>query len=159
MRNACRTVSNGFTLIETLIVLSLVIVIGSFALCVPFDSYRGSSFRTDRATLIAALQHARAEAMEDECEGSACVFGRSFGVFVLPDRYVIFQGDSYESRDSTYDEVVPANTSIVRSGLLEITFAAGTGNSSTTGDIVLSDHLGHISTTTIGAYGQIDWTN
>ncbi len=150
---------NGFTLIELLVVLVLVIVVGRFALIVSFDRYRRASYHVDRAYLIAALERARSLALNDVCEGGSCAGGVSHGVSIRPDSYVIFQGASYATRDPSFDEVVEANSTIVRSGLSEIVFAPESGDVSQSGAIVLVDSSGRTSTTTIGSYGQISWTH
>lgn len=149
----------GFSLAEILVVLALVFVVGRFAIMISFDTYKGASYHVDRAYLIAALQHARAEAINDLCEGNACTNGTSHGVSIQTDRYVIFQGTSYVTRDPSYDESIEANPSILRSGLSEIVFAPESGDAMPTGDIVFTDQTGRSSKITIGSYGQIFWSN
>lgn len=151
--------NQGLTLIEIMVVLGLMAVVGSFALMVSFDAYRDSSYHADRAALIAALQHARAESIDDVCEGEACTGGTPHGVSIEPSRYVIFQGLSYASRDADADEIIDADPTISHSGLSEVVFAISSGDVAQTGDILLTDASGHTSTTTIGSEGQISWTN
>jgi prepilin-type N-terminal cleavage/methylation domain-containing protein len=149
----------GMTLIEILIVLGLMTILGSLTLCVSFGTYRDSSYHTDRAQLISALQHARAESIDDICDGAYCVSGMPHGVFIQSDAYVIFQGANYTSRDPAIDAVIDANPAITHSGLSEVVFATSSGDVSTTGTIVLTDMSGHASTTTIGGDGQVTWSN
>ena len=151
--------AGGMTLVEVVIVLALMVVVGNFALLISCSSYRGVSYHTDRANLVAALEHARAQAIDDVCDGSACSDGAPHGVSIQSDRYVIFQGSSYSTRDMSLDEVVEANSSITHSGTPEVTFSAGSGDVIAPGLIVLSDAYGRTSTTTIGEFGQISWTD
>jgi len=149
----------GFTLVEVLIVIVLVVIIAKFALTVSFDTYRASSYHADRAYLIAALQHARALSVNDVCEGAACTSGAPHGVSIQTDRYIVFQGSSYAARDPSFDEVIGVNPAIDRTGLDEVVFIPGSGDVSIPGDIALTDLSGRTSTVTIGSYGQISWSN
>ncbi len=147
------------TLIEIMVVLGLIAVVGSFALLVSFDTYRDSSYQADRATLIAALEHARAESIDDVCEGEVCTGGAAHGVSIEPGQYVIFQGTSYASRDADADEVLDADPTVSHSGLLVVVFATSSGNAVQSGAISLTDSSGATSAITIGTEGQISWSN
>lgn len=149
----------GFTFIEVMVVLALVVVIGKLALVVSFDTYHSSSYHIDRASLIGMLQHARAEAINNRCEGSGCAGGMPHGVSIQPNRYVLFQGVDYISRDRDADTIIEANPSISHSGMSEIVFATSSGNVQSAGHITISDVSGLVSTITIGNEGQIFWSN
>jgi prepilin-type N-terminal cleavage/methylation domain-containing protein len=149
----------GFTLIEILVVVALLSIVAGFALFVSLDTYRGATFRSERASLVASLQHARALAMHGVCTGNDCTMGRAHGVSVQSDRYVIFQGSSYAGLDSGQDTAIDANPSISHGGLSETVFASLSGNTNQAGDITLTDATGHTSTITIGQNGQIQWSN
>jgi prepilin-type N-terminal cleavage/methylation domain-containing protein len=149
----------GLTLLEILVVLGIFTIVGSFALVVSLDTFRDTSYHADREALIASLEHARAEAVDDICDGASCATGSPHGVSIQADRYVIFQGSSYVARDMGEDEIIDANPAITHSGLAEVVFATSSGDVVNPGDIVLIDTSGRISTTTIGSYGQISWSN
>jgi len=165
------TGDKGFTLIELMVVIGLVIIVLSFGLFFDFDSFRSYSFHGDRDTLLSALQHARAEAMANICRGSSSECGeggKSHGVKILDDRYVIFQGETYNP-SSPYNAVLDASLTITHSGISEITFTQLSGNASTEGadcettptpvcNITLTSGA-RISTITINSEGQIIWTN
>jgi prepilin-type N-terminal cleavage/methylation domain-containing protein len=153
MRNA----QKGLTVIEVLVVLGIMTIVGGFALVVSLTAYRGSSRHAGRATFVAALQHARAESIDDICEGSACVAGAPHGVSLQADHYVLFQGPSYLARDASVDEAIPADPGLAHSGLSEVVFMNASGDAAQAGDIILTDPDGHVSTTTIGSEGQISW--
>ena len=151
--------NRGMTLIEILVVLGLFTIIGSFALPVSLSMVRDSSYHADRASLIAALQHARAESVDDACAGSSCNAGAPHGVSIQPHTYVIFQGPHYASRDAVQDEVIDANPSVGHGGVSEIIFAPSSGDVAAPGEIVLTDASGHASTITVGSEGEIIWSN
>ena len=53
----------GFSLIEVIVVIALFAVIVSLGLLMSFESYRGATFRSERDTMVSALQKARSRAM------------------------------------------------------------------------------------------------
>ncbi len=158
-RNAHPRACRGFTFFEVLIVIGLLTIVGSLGLLVSMDSYRSSGFYADRNLLVAALQRARAEAINNICLG-ACTDvndGKAHGVHIQSESYVIFQGTSYSAGDPV-NAVFPAHTTLTESSLSDVVFSPLTATTSTTGDITLSDNAGHTSTITIGSEGQITWT-
>ena len=146
-------------MIEVLVVLALALIVGGFALMVSFDAYRHASYHADRASLIAALEHARAESIDNVCDGAVCASSAAHGVSIQDDRYVIFQGPEYASRLVDADESIDANPAIAHSGLSEVVFATSSGDVMDTGTIVLADASGITSTISIGSEGQIIWSN
>ena len=151
--------TNGFTIIEVLVVLALAVGIGGLALMVSFDTYRASSLRVDQGALISVLQHARALSLHAVCLGSTCTEGASHGVAIQSDTYVIFEGPSYALRNVENDVDVEARAHIVHSGLSEIVFASSSARVVMGGDIILTDEIGHSSTISIGSEGQIVWNH
>jgi Tfp pilus assembly protein FimT len=146
----------GFTAVEVLVIMGMLALVGGFSLIVSLDSYRGSSFRSDRTIFIAVLQRARAQAMSNICNGT-CTDGAAHGVKVSGKSLVLFQGSSYASRDTDWDTEFSMNLAEA-SGDDEIVFAPLSGNASYA-TTTLADSMGHVSTTTISSAGQITWTN
>lgn len=154
----------GFTLIEIMTVMAFIAIVGAFTMLVSMDSYRGYNFHSERDLLIAALQHARAQAIGNVCNGSGCTTGKPHGVHIEADKFVVFQGASYHDtpEDAALDSVIPANT-VVGHGAgctpsCDFIFTQLSGNVAAPGTIVLSSE-GRTSTITIGAQGQIFWDN
>lgn len=153
-------------MIEILVVLGLVGVIGGFALFVSMETFRGSSFHSDRDLLVAALQRARAESMNNTCIGT-CTDGKIHGVAVKPadhpSSYVVFQTSStYAGRstsDKDVDSLFGASPAITPGGSLsEVQFSQLTGNPVVSGDISLTG-LGKTSDIHIESEGRIYWSN
>ncbi|OGG52889.1 hypothetical protein A2851_04345 [Candidatus Kaiserbacteria bacterium RIFCSPHIGHO2_01_FULL_53_29] len=148
-----------------MIVMALVTIVGAFGLLLGTDSYRGYSFHSDHDILVAALQHARSQAIGNVCLGEGCTHGMPHGVFIdaAHNRYVIFQGTNYATRDGEVDAALEAAPGMTRSGLSEIVFAqlSGSANSAEAPPwgIVLTDPTGRTSTTTIESEGRIWWTH
>ena len=148
----------GFTLFEIIVVMAFIAIVGTFTLLVSMDSFQSYNFHTERDILVAALQHARAQAVGNVCLGAGCTTGKAHGVSIQTDKFVIFQGTSYATRDAAMDAVLQANTTIIHSGISEVVFSELSGNSPTPGTLTISSQ-GKSSDITIGALGQIIWTN
>jgi prepilin-type N-terminal cleavage/methylation domain-containing protein len=158
-RNLASSRRKGFTAIEVIIVLSLAVIIGGTFLIVGMDSFRANAFHSDRHILISSLQRARAQAMNNICLGTNCIDSKPHGVKILTNSYVIFQGQSYLSRDTALDHVLESSPLVAQGGLDEIVFTQLSGTTSAIGDITLVDAAGHNSTVSINAEGRISWTN
>lgn len=156
--------SRGMTLIEVLVVLALAAMIGGFALFMSMETYRGTSFRSDRDLLVSLLERARAQAVNNLCIG-VCTNGKPHGVAIRPsdhpNSYVGFQGNSYLTRDVAVDDIFDASPVVAATGLTEAVFASLAGTSTTLGgfSVTLTDAGGHSSAITVSALGQIIWTN
>jgi prepilin-type N-terminal cleavage/methylation domain-containing protein len=152
-----RITARGFTLIEVAIVVAVLALIAGIGLAVGLPSYRATLFRSDRDTLIAALLHARAQAMNGVCSASACAGPAPHGVYIGPASYVIFEGASYATRDASEDEAFAADPVVARSGAAEIVFDALSGRVDSPGEIVLA-YAGHASIVSIDGEGGVAWT-
>jgi len=149
------------TFFEVIVVMGIFAMVGGFALFVSMETYRGSSFHSDRNLLVATLQRARAQAINNICLGT-CTDGKKHGVAIrpteYPDSYVIFQtSNDYAARDVPQDAPFEASPISGQTGDSEIVFEYLSGNSNPA-SITLTGE-GHTSVITIGAEGQITWTN
>lgn len=146
-------------MIEVLVVLGMFAIMAGFGLYVNMETYRGSSFHSDRDLLVSLLQHARAQAIANKCGGSNCSNnGKAHGVAVVGGNYIIYQGPNYGSRDTAEDAVFSANPSLIRTGATDITFSQLTATTSVDKTITLAGG-GKTSNITVSTEGQITWTN
>lgn len=153
---------SGFTLLEILVVMGLVLMVVAFGLIVSFDDYRGFTFRNERDIVVNVIQKARSQAMNNMCFGSTCTDGKPHGVyFGTTGQYIIFQGTTYASRDNAVDEVIESkdNASTV-TGLTSVVFNTVRGDAVTTGGSTLTvTQHGRSSTITIEPEGRVWWSN
>ncbi len=148
----------GVTFFEVLVVLGMLLLIGSLALLVSMETYRGSQFRADRAVLVAALQRARAQAINNMCIGAGCTDGKPHGIKILPKTVVVFQGESYVGRDAPIDVSFGINSSVA--GADEVVFSQLSGTTTCgSGCTMRIDDGGHLSYATTTAEGRIYWSN
>lgn len=151
--------SRGLSLIETLTVVGLLALFAGTGVFMGLDAYRSSSFHSEKNTLVALLQQARARSMNSICTGAACADAKPHGVAIFAGQYVLFQGESYATRDTANDYRVATGPAFSFTGLSEVVFDPLSGTVAVPGDIVISDETGRVSTTTISGEGRISWTH
>jgi prepilin-type N-terminal cleavage/methylation domain-containing protein len=161
-----RKSTQGFTMIEVMMVMGLLVIVSSLGLFMSMETLRGGSFRNDRAAAVSALQRARSLAVNNMCfgdEGDCGDEGKPHGVHFGTDEVVIFQGDSYDA-DAIANEVIKfdSKTTKIGSGSADnIIFKRLSGDlaGGGTGSVSITDGMGHSSVVEVNSEGRIDWTN
>ncbi len=140
----------GFTLIEIIVVIGIVIVIFAFGATTDFSSFTSDTFYGERDKIVSLLEKARSRAM-------ANMFESEYGVCYEEDEdsYVIFQGSTCGLSDA---DLISANVNIAEntdSIFPTIVFEQVTGNSSK--DIIhITDGI-KSADITINNEGAINW--
>lgn len=161
----------GFTLIEVIVVVSMLMAIGALVVFINFNTWRGYAFRGECDLLTSVLQKARNQSINNICLGSGCIDGRPHGVAIRPpdrpNKYVIFQGNSYTdpAHDFSLDEVFDSNENMNIQGIGEVVFSQLSGEASfpqnpglPEGNIILNETNGfHSETISINNEGRISW--
>lgn len=141
--------TTGFTLIELVVALGIVVVIFGLGTFVSMDLYRAHVFTAEKTTLLTLLQKARSQAQHH-------IGGMAHGVSVTESAYILFSGPSYALRNTSKDIPFPTSPSIQKSGLSEIIFAPLTAQVSSPGSMTLTSDS-HSVTLSVNSEGQIDW--
>jgi Tfp pilus assembly protein FimT len=148
--------SRGFTTIEIVIVLSILLVL--ILVAVPFfQSFSVShQLATDTQDILNTLRRAQNAAMASK-ENSK--FGVNFGTGSGAS-FVFFRGDSYATRDPEYDEVYTLpqilSLSLNLGGSQEIVFNKLKGTPTVTGTITLTSVNNETRTLNINEVGRIN---
>ncbi len=151
---------------EILVTIGLITILASLGLFVSMETYRNSSFRSERDVLIGALQHARSQAINNVCLGSGCTEGQPHGVHIVINgsgfvtQFVVFQGTAYNPTAPTNATIeVAQNISqiMTMTGATDIYFDQLSASTTAT-TITLTDNISESSTIIIGNEGQISWT-
>lgn len=153
---------SGFTLIEILVVLSIFAILGTLGLMVSMETFRGSSFRSERDLVVSVLQKARSRAQNNICLGvCSSNDGQKHGVHFTLGQYIIFQGQSYALRDLSVDQNIPINNPVAFNPNLpaDVIFNQLDGTLSSAVSFTINDISGHTSQININTEGQITWTN
>jgi len=145
MKNAA-----GFTLVE--ILLSVVIIGMLTALSVPvYESFvRRNDLDLTTQQLASILRRA-------ETYARAVSTDTVWGVEVQSSTITLFQGTSFATRNTAYDETLSIPGSVTMSGLTEVQFAKFTALPNTTGNITLTSTTNDTRTVTVNAKGMVDY--
>lgn len=139
----------GFTLVEMLLVISLIAVIGVFSAPV----YQNFQNRTDvdiaSATLTNSFRLAQAQAMD-------MVGDESWGVHIGTGSIVIFRGATYATRNTAFDDVYKISSGVQLTGLSEVIFGKMTGMPSATGSVTMQD-AGRSVTVSLNPLGVVSF--
>ena len=154
----------GYTMIELVIVFALISLGLALTLFISMGDYTRSSFNDERDVILSTLYKARSQSINNMCFGDSCTDGKTHGVyFGTAGQYVVFQGDSYATRDADVDEIITANGKAVSvSGITEVTFGRLRGDASVTPlntALTVQNTSGNVSVITVEPEGRIWWTN
>jgi prepilin-type N-terminal cleavage/methylation domain-containing protein len=147
----------GFSIIEIVVVISILTIIVGLMITSSTGEYRSVILRSDRETLVVLLQHARALSMQGACSGT-CYSSPGHGVAIIQNEIILFQGNSFSESDVSYSTSFQTDEHTTYAGLSEVVFAALSGKVSTSGDMVLVDSLGKTATITVSHTGRIVWS-
>ena len=92
--------SPGFSIIEVVMVIGIIAIVFGLGLSFSLSIYQSQMLNAERDNLAVILGRARSEALSNLNESD-------HGVYIGSDNYVIFQGDTYASRNAAGDEIFP----------------------------------------------------
>ena len=141
--------SNGFTFVEILVVMAIITFMAGIGFFLSSDVFRSSSFSSDTDSLGIALQRARSQAINNIDE-------KPHGIKITGGDYIIFEGISYASRDTSKDETIKGNSTFTFTGPTEVVFTQLSGQCSLCGDIVINDGS-RTATILLNFEGRIDF--
>lgn len=148
-----RCVRNGFTLVEILVVLSIIAIITTFSILGFRSMYQNSGLRIATEEVRNAFQVARSNTMSSKGD-------TVFGVHVASSSVTRFVGNTYSASNASntiyyFEAGATATGTIVTNGI-NIVFTRLTGIPSATGTVIIEDSdRGSSTTVTIGATGLI----
>lgn len=154
--------SSGFTLIEILVVVSILVVLG--AISIPaFDAFlKSSDVDNGMQEFQAVLRLAQSKTVSSENESQYGVF---IDTSVSPHKYVIFKGVSYVTRDTAFDQLFWLSKTTEFSGISlgggnEVVFNRLTGYATQSGSVSirLKADVSKIKTIYIAGSGVLSFT-
>lgn len=129
----------GFTLVEILIVVGILMIIFLLSINVLSSLYKKTELDTSRDNIIALLRAAKNKTLASE---QSARYGVYFDTESSPDRYIFFQGLNYASRNIGFDEIyeLPKTVEILninlQGGVNEVVFERLDGNTKNYGSII-----------------------
>lgn len=145
-----KSIASGFTMVELLVVIALMgILVG---LSIPFYQSFQVSSQLDNTSfeIIQTLRLAQANAISGENE-------ETFGIHFEQQRYTLFQGDIYNSNDSSNEiNDIPGTLNISTTFGQDIIFSRIKGEASVAGTVTISSNTNESKVIKINAKGSID---
>lgn len=125
----------GFTLIEMILVISILGIFSTMSLS--FNSkYRNNSYlKIVTYDIVEALRYAQSNSQSMKEDSS-------WGVKISSNDLVIFKGNSYNSRDQNFDKVLDFPNGFTISGNDEVVFEKVTGITTDTGTTTITNSEG-----------------
>lgn len=140
MRFPFFTPGSGFTAVEALLASTMVLLLVGFGIPI----YRNYQMKTDLQLAVKQAESGVHRAQSLSQAGSA---EDTWGYYA-PEA-VVFQGESFATRNPEYDEVLPLPPSVAVYGLQEVTFSRVYGMPDRTGDIVFESLNGELAYVTV----------
>lgn len=141
---------NAFTLVEILLIMALIALIAAFSVPL-FNTFQtGSDIKV--AADIVAQSLKRAESLAESGENDS-----NWGVHIATGTITVFNGNTYATRDTTFDDLFTISTDITATGLTDIVYTKFTGEPQSTGNIVLTADSGEVWTINLNSKGTVSY--
>lgn len=145
-RNTCR--HHGFSLIETIVVVSLITAIGAISAVVSFGSIGRGSVHEERDLLLTLLLEARTRALANLRE-------TSHGIHLATDAYTVFEGPVFVAGNPLNQRIERTDTISLTPVDTDIVFAPITANAENATIVLANDSAS--STVSVYENGRINW--
>lgn len=142
--------NSGFTLLEVLLSVAIIALITGIGIPI-YQSFQTRNDLDIAANTIAQSLR-RAQSLSQASDSDI-----SWGLRVQNGSIVLFQGSSYGTRDTTFDEIFDLPQSITPSGVSEIVYSKFFGEPQAIGTITLISDTNETRTITINAKGTITY--
>ena len=146
----------GITFLELLLVIAIIVVLAAAATPI-YSNFQPQSQLNGSVSQI--VQSLRTGVEFSKARYNNAGHGLYLEINPGNDRVILYQGDSYATRDSSYDRIITMDPPITLSSSLpgnEVNFTKGTGYPNNTGTIVIAHSAAGSRSITINAYGVID---
>lgn len=153
----------GFTLIELVAVMAIASTLFGFIIVNLIGSQRRVSLTSSIDVLVSDMASQQTKAML----GAGSSSGISYGIYFLPDRYILFKGDTYSALDSdnftvNLDQGITFSQVQFPAGIVVFTSATGTVSGYLNGSnfVTMQDtQEGSTKTITVNRYGVVTGVN
>ena len=141
---------SGVTIIELVIGISILAGLASIGLFIAMNQYSSYVLEADWNAAASLLQTARARAMSN-------INSSAHGLYFDAADFVVFQGSSYDDRDTAYDEKFVRSAIVTVTGPEEIVFNRLRGDLLEGNGTVTLSNGERSRTITLNNEGQISW--
>ena len=140
---------SAFTLIEILTAVFVFIIIIAISIPITTDFYRSYAMNAEITSLISVLRRAQSFSMVRPHEGH-------FGVRVENEKIILFKGEIFSERDSSFDEVHKTSYITSITGPSDIVFKPLSGSPSSSSTWIISSGS-YSKTVLVNNHGVVEW--
>ncbi len=141
--------NSGFTLIEIVVVLAITAILFLIAGSLAVNTFPKNTVQVEAGAVLDLLRKAQSRSVSGY-QDSVC------GVHFTVNEITLFAGTTYTSRNQLFDEIHTLSSGITVSGLADVIFQFGAGETANIGDVVLtSNATGETITIQISERGRI----
>jgi prepilin-type N-terminal cleavage/methylation domain-containing protein len=142
--------AKGFTLVELLLVVVIIVLFGGFSVPV-YQSFQVKNSLINATNQI-AQSFSRAQLLSQASEGDS-----SWGVSVQTSYIIVFKGVNFATREVAFDETFPLPQTIVPSGMTEVVFSKIFGLPQSSGTLTLTSSIGEVEEIILNSKGMIEY--
>jgi len=140
--------NKGFTVIEIILIVGILAIIFGMGFPIAFDFYKNYQFQAEQDQFISLLEIARNLSMTNLNQSP-------HGVFQNNDNFIVFEGNSFATRNQSQDQIFPRSKSVSISGPSEIIFNIISGQATSSAYILNNGKIS--SNVYVNKEGQINW--
>jgi prepilin-type N-terminal cleavage/methylation domain-containing protein len=122
----------AFSLLELLIVIAIFSIFVGMGTSVYYSMKSHTNLELGTSSMVEAVRFAESSSQSGKADSK-------WGVKILTNKIIIFKGDSYALRDTSFDSIFDLPAGVSGSGLSEIIFEKVSGATANTGTIVLTN--------------------
>ncbi len=116
---------SGFTIIELMIVMFIIVTLSTLMIALSVDLTSDHQLSEETRMLKSTIRLAQIKAINNYHDSP-------YGIKILDDRYILFQGDSFEDRDQNFDIIYKIDSDLaLADGQDEVVFSKYTGRPKT----------------------------
>ena len=146
----CAKNNKGFTLIELMLVISLIALLSGLSISVFSSTQTKNDLNIAVSTFVNDARNAQIKARLSSQDDA-------WGVKIEQSQIILFKGNNFNSRDQSYDQITKISPNITFSGLSDYSFVKVTGLPVVPGSVTLSNVSGQDLTINISSNGVINY--
>lgn len=140
----------GYSLIEMILTVGMVSAIALYSFPMLMTSQAANDLKVTAHQVEGYIKEAQLLALSQENSSD-------WGVYVSGGNLTMYSGDTYATRDTTYDVTIALQDGVSSAANYDLNFAQMSGQLASTGTIILQNSLNEQKTITISTYGKLTY--
>lgn len=142
------TGDRGFTLIEALLSIAILTILTGLTLTIGRTTLLRNDLSSATDLLVSSIRRSQSLAQSNATDSR-------WGVHLEQSKIVLFRGNSYATRDATYDEISKIAGGVGVGGSAEVVFSQVVGLPVSTATFTFSNILGDVTNISVNGEGVV----